>query len=292
MTLNQLEYFCAVCRYHSISRAAEELFVSQPTVSMAIRDLENELHVKLLKHQRNRISITSEGNLFYQKADELLQQSRELYAEFSSISSNQRPLKIAIPPLISTVLFPRIIDAFHEKYDTPVELYEYGSVRARKLLDAEVLDIAFVNMDFPNLEQYNYHEIMQNHVNYCISRSHRYADRECVTMDMLTDERVILLNTDSVLNRQILEKFTAAKIKPTVYLYSSQLYTTLNFVRGGDCGAFLYSSIAVNPRDFVQLPLVPTAHSHFGIIWKKSSFISQKSEQFLKFVQNYDLVSV
>ena len=277
MTLTQLEYFCAVCRYHSISRAAEELFVSQPTVSMAIRDLENELHVKLLNHQRNRISITSEGNLFYQKADDLLQQSRELYSEFSSISSTARPLKIAIPPLISTVLFPRIIDAFHEKFDTPVELYEYGSVRARKLLDSELLDIAFVNMDFSSLEQYNAYEIMENHIVYCISRSHR------------DDERIILLNTDSVLNRQILEKYNAAKLKPNVYMYNSQLYTTLNTLRSGDCGAFLYSSIAVNPRDFVQLPLEPLAHSHFGIIWKKGSFISQRTEQFIKFVQHYRL---
>ena len=289
MTLTQLEYFCAVCRYHSISRAAEELFVSQPTVSMAIRDLENELHVKLLNHQRNRISITSEGNLFYQRADDLLQQSRELYSEFSSISSTARPLKIAIPPLISTVLFPRIIDAFHEKFDTPVELYEYGSVRARKLLDSELLDLAFVNMDFSSLDQYNAYEIMENHVVYCISRSHRYADREKLTMDMLEGERIILLNTDSVLNRQILEKYNAAKLKPNVYMYNSQLYTTLNMLRSGDCGAFLYSSIAVNPRDFIQLPLEPLAHSHFGIIWKKGSFISQRTEQFIRFVQHYKL---
>lgn len=40
MTLTQLEYFCAVCRYHSITRAAEALFVSQPTISTSIRDLE------------------------------------------------------------------------------------------------------------------------------------------------------------------------------------------------------------------------------------------------------------
>ena len=39
MTLNQLEYFCAVCRYHSITRAAESLFVSQPTISASIRNL-------------------------------------------------------------------------------------------------------------------------------------------------------------------------------------------------------------------------------------------------------------
>ena len=45
MTLNQLEYFCAVCRYHSITRAAESLFVSQPTISTSIRNLEKELGV-------------------------------------------------------------------------------------------------------------------------------------------------------------------------------------------------------------------------------------------------------
>lgn len=48
MTLTQLEYFCAVCRYHSITRAAEALFVSQPTISTSIRDLEKEFNLRLL----------------------------------------------------------------------------------------------------------------------------------------------------------------------------------------------------------------------------------------------------
>ena len=47
MTLNQLEYFCAVCRYHSITRAAESLFVSQPTISASIRNLEKEFHLRV-----------------------------------------------------------------------------------------------------------------------------------------------------------------------------------------------------------------------------------------------------
>ena len=42
MTLTQLEYFCMVCRYHSITRAADALYVSQPTISTSIRDLEKE----------------------------------------------------------------------------------------------------------------------------------------------------------------------------------------------------------------------------------------------------------
>lgn len=48
MTLTQLEYFCMVCRYHSITRAADALYVSQPTISTSIRDLEKEFHLKLL----------------------------------------------------------------------------------------------------------------------------------------------------------------------------------------------------------------------------------------------------
>lgn len=52
MTLNQLEYFCAVCRYHSITRAAESLFVSQPTISASIRNLEKEFHLRLFTHGR------------------------------------------------------------------------------------------------------------------------------------------------------------------------------------------------------------------------------------------------
>ena len=72
MTLNQLEYFCAVCRYHSITRAAESLFVSQPTISASIRNLEKEFHLRLFTHGQNRITLTNDGSLFYKKAEYVL----------------------------------------------------------------------------------------------------------------------------------------------------------------------------------------------------------------------------
>ncbi|MGN0363454.1 MAG: hypothetical protein ACI4ET_11505 [Bilifractor sp.] len=72
-------------------------------------------------------------------------------------------------------------------------------------------------------------------------------------------------------------------------MYCSQVYTTLNFVRGGKCGAFLYSTVPVNPRDFRQIPLKPKATNRFGIIWKKNSFISHSQEHFIHFVRQYDI---
>ena len=61
MTLNQLRYFCTASRCHSITKAAEELYVTQPTVSVAIRDLEIEFGISLFYRKGNSLVLTQEG---------------------------------------------------------------------------------------------------------------------------------------------------------------------------------------------------------------------------------------
>ena len=73
MKIIQLEYFCAVSRYHSITQAAQKLFVTQPAISTAIKELEKEFSVNLFVRSKNHLTLTTEGEIFYQKAQELLQ---------------------------------------------------------------------------------------------------------------------------------------------------------------------------------------------------------------------------
>ena len=72
MKLHQLQYFCAACRSGNITRAAAELHVSQPSISMAIRELENEFGVLLLQRNNKGFEITREGTYFYERATVLL----------------------------------------------------------------------------------------------------------------------------------------------------------------------------------------------------------------------------
>lgn len=78
MTLNQLRYFCTASRCHSITKAAEELYVTQPTVSTAIRDLEIEFGISLFYRKGNQLILTGEGETLYEKANYILQYCTEL----------------------------------------------------------------------------------------------------------------------------------------------------------------------------------------------------------------------
>ena len=72
MKLTQLEYFCVAARYHNITRASKELFVTQPSVSNAIKALEEEFGINLFYRNNNKLTLTPEGEKFYQSAEELL----------------------------------------------------------------------------------------------------------------------------------------------------------------------------------------------------------------------------
>ena len=72
MTLDQLRYFQAVCQHDGVSRAAEALNISQPSVSNAIASLEKEFGVELFTRQRKRLLLTDEGRILSELAQKLL----------------------------------------------------------------------------------------------------------------------------------------------------------------------------------------------------------------------------
>lgn len=284
MTLNQLEYFCAVCRYHSMTRAANELHISQPTISVAIKDLEAEFDIKLFEHGKNKITITSEGEELYQKAENLLKHSEELYNDFSSLSASIKPIKIGIPPLLSTVFFPKLTDEFKKVSNTPIILFEYASMKARDLVEKGQLDTALVNLDFYDVDHFDYNVLMEDKYIYAVSKAHKFACEPYITFEMLQDEPIILYHTDSVQNRTIISRFHTHNMTPNIVMHCSQLITIQNYIRDNKTGAFLYDSLKLLDNDFVKIPIDPVITSKIGFIWKKGRHLSNRVKKLHDFV--------
>lgn len=284
MKMIQLEYFCAVCQYHSITQTAQKLYVTQPAISNAIKELEKEYSINLFIRSKNHMSLTKEGEIFYQKANHLLTQFRQTTSELYDLGKQKPSLRIGIPPLLSTIFFPDLLLFFRREYpDIPVILSEYGSMRAADLVQEEVLDLALVNMHFYNIDKMNTLRMQQDHIVFCVSKEHPLAKEKEVTVEMLKEEPLILYNTDSVLNKTLLALFENAGLKPNILLYASQLYTIRSFVLNNLGGAFLYSSLLKNDRNLVKIPVVPLIYQDIGLVWKKGKYLNNSVEAFLSF---------
>ncbi len=288
MTLSQLEYFCAVCRYRSITRAASELFVSQPTISVALRNLENEFHLRLFIHGKNQITLTPEGEAFYKKASHILNNCYDLHTEFSMTSTSKKPLKIGIPPMLSSVYFPRLMTEFQKIYDIPMQLYSYGSMRACNLVDTKELDLALANLDFYNVDRFNYHVMSEESYVFCISKKNPLAKEKTLTLEMIGDMPLIFFDRDSVQNQTMFSRYNSVGFTPHVLMYSSQLMTTIKMVHDNLAGAFMYGCIPIDDKDIVRIPITPTITSKIGLVWKKENEIEESVQRFIKFVKEID----
>ncbi len=288
MTLNQLRYFCTASRCHSITRAAEELFVTQPTVSVAIRDLEIEFGISLFYRKGNQLILTVEGEQLYEKANYILQYCNEMQADCSSMFRVKPPLHIGIPPMLSTVFFPELWNAFQEQYpEIPVLLEEYGSVRACNLVQDDTLDLALVNMEQYNIDKFHNILLANDQVVFCVDKEHPLAHKETVTTREMAKEPLILFNGDSVQNQLIKMRFELDGYTPDVIMRSSQIYTTLQFLKTRRCGCFLYTSMTDRFPSIVSIPLHPPIHIKIGIVWKKGKYIRNDMQIFLNFTKKY-----
>ena len=290
MTLNQLRYFCTASRCHSITKAAEELYVTQPTVSVAIRDLEIEFGISLFYRKGNQLILTQEGEAFYEKATYILQYCNELQADYSSMSRVKPPLRIGIPPMLSTVFFPELLTAFHQDHpEIAVILEEYGSVRAGNLVQDDTLDLALVNMEQYNIDKFHNVVLANDQVVFCVNKDHRLADKEIVTTKEMSKELLIFFNADSVQNQLLKTRFEMDGYIPNIVMRSSQIYTTLQFIKTGKYSCFLYSSMLdkFTDSEITGIPLNPPIHIKIGMIWKKGKYISGDMQTFLNFTRMY-----
>ncbi len=288
MTLNQLRYFCAASRCHSITKAAEELYVTQPTVSMAIRELEIEFGVSLFYRKGNHLILTEEGETLYEKATYILQYCTELQADCFGAARVKPPLRIGIPPMLSIIFFPELLDAFWKKHpDIPVILEEYGSIRACELVQNDSLDLSLINMEQYNIDKFQKMVLADDQIVFCVGKEHRLAGRDSVSISDMAKEKLILFNGDSVQNQLLKVRFDQEGYKPHVIMRGSQIYTTIQFLKTNKYAGFLYSSMTEHFPSIVRIPLQPPIRVRIGLVWKKGKYISNDMQIFLNFTKKY-----
>jgi DNA-binding transcriptional LysR family regulator len=158
MNWNQLQYIVTTAQEKSITKAARKLFISQPSLTLSIQNLEKELGVELFERSRGSLTLTYAGQLFYDWALSTLHSREKLDARIGDIKDESSHLiRLGVSPHRSAILLPRILPRFYELFPhSEVFLEERPTYRLRTMLEEDQLDLI---IDVPHPDSLNYQNI-------------------------------------------------------------------------------------------------------------------------------------
>jgi DNA-binding transcriptional LysR family regulator len=291
MELQQLEYFQTVSRLNNITRAAEHLHVAQPSITIAIQKLEDELGVLLFDRSQKQLSLTVEGRIFLQRVDSILRGLQDAVLEIHDYRQlTKGTIKIGIPPMIGSFLFPQIFANFQTQYpQLALSIIEEGSLLIRKHLETGELDlgIMIVSPISPLLET---RFMMKGEILVCLPPNHPLSNLTTVPFDRLRDQSFILLKEDAYHRQAVLAECRKHQFTPHIILSSSQIQTICGLVEKGVGISFLLDVIARKNDKIISVPLADPLTIDIGVAWKKDKYLSKASQAFIKFIT--DLITL
>lgn len=281
MTLTELRYIVAVARERHFGRAAETCFVSQPTLSVAIKKLEEELGVALFERGNNEISVTPVGERIVEQAAQILEQTLSLK---QLAQQGKNPLvgtfKIGALFTIAPYLLPHLIPALQKiAPQMPLQLEENFTRKLTEKLRLGELDVIIVSLPFdePGMETLTlYHEPFQ----VVVPAHHPWANTASIVAANLTDENMLLLGNGHCFRDQVLQACPALNrstaISGTIQktLESSSLETIRYMVASGTGITVMPCTAAnamMNPSLLHFIPFAaPVPSRPVALAWRKS----------------------
>lgn len=253
MTLTQLSYIIAVDRYRHFATAAEKSYVTQPTLSMQIHKLEDELGVTIFDRSKSPVIPTEIGEKIIAEAKKIVKQSKHI-EDLASLKDDELrgTFRIGIIPTVAPYLLPLFLRNFRNKYpEVRLVFEEVVTDELLDLLNQDYLDIGIIATpaDRGNIfEEDLYYEPFMGYV----STEHSLAKKERLTVDDLEVANLWLLNEGHCFRDQtvkLCKKFRKDKLdNPKIEFESGNLETLKQLVEQ-DFGMTLLPYLAKNQID-------------------------------------------
>jgi len=205
MTLTELRYIVALAREQHFGRAAQRCHVSQPTLSVGVKKLEDELGVMLFERSKTAVLLTEAGKRIVAKAQKVLEQAQGL-RELAQAGKDQlsAPLALGAIHTAGPYLFPQLVQRLHQSApQMPLYIEEnFTHVLRDKLVSGE-LDVIIVALPFSEPDVLTvplYDEIFQ----VLLPAAHPLAQRDCIDIRELEESGLLLLGEGHCFRDQVL----------------------------------------------------------------------------------------
>lgn len=205
MDMRQVDYFLSIARTGSFTAAAEELFVSQSSLSKQIIALERELGVQLFDRRTRKVTLTEAGRAFHPHAVKMDQAHVSMVADLEGYRPGAEPLSIAAIPVIDHYGIPNYIAAFREEYPAiRLTLEKCDAAEISPALSDHRIDLAFTRAHCLDRDRHAWMKVSPDRLIIVVSVNHRLASRPVISLQDLRDETFVVLERYTAVD-QIME---------------------------------------------------------------------------------------
>lgn len=276
MTLTELRYIVALAREKHFGRAAEKCFVSQPTLSVAVKKLEDELGVILFERGQHEITVTPAGEPIVRQAEKVLAEAARI-KELADTAGDPLagPLRIGAIYTIGPYLLPRLVPLLRQVApQMPLILQENFTAQLIEALKNCELDVAIVALpvEEPGLvAQAVYDEAFR----VLVPARHPWAKEKAIAPRKLLDQPLLMLGRGNCFRDQVLDLCSRAGAGGPQVLEGSSL-ETIRLMVASNIGVTVMPASAVDelPKNDALLrvrPFVePTPTRRVGMVWRAS----------------------
>jgi DNA-binding transcriptional LysR family regulator len=287
MDIKQIRAFISVANHLSFTKASEEMFMTQSSISKIIKALEDELETQLF-YRNPKIQLTDSGQELYKQSVNLISLMDNIPIEIHNlIKLKKGVINIGIPPIIGASFFPRIIGEFKSIYpNIEIKLLEVGSKIIEEKLEKGDLDIGIV-CSFPkdksNFDMFQY---IKSPLMLGVNIDNPLAGKDRIFYKELRDENFILFQQDFSLYDFIIGRCVENNFEPNIICNSSQRDFIIEMVATNLGVTFLpeITTSTIKRSDIKFIPLEdPPINLNLMILWKSDRYLSYASKKWLEF---------
>lgn len=284
-----LRTFCVVAQKENITHAAEQLHISQPTVSLQIQALEREMGEKLLERRGPSIKLTPEGKILYQLVQPLaagIDSLRETFA--SSLGKLEKgELNIAAGQSTSLYILPEYLKRFHEAYPgIRINLHNVTGQGGMKLLLDDQVDLA-VGPLLQVPDSIQYHPFVSYQSILITSKDHPLAKRKRVSLEDISPHGLILPPRHLSTWRMIDTVFRQHDLPYVVAMEAGGWEVVKCYVEQG-LGVSIVTEVCLTGKE--NLAVIPVNEyfpsRKYGLIVRKGKFFTPQAKRFIEMFDN------
>lgn len=288
MELRVLKYFLTVADEGNITRAADILHVTQPTLSRQLMELEDELGTVLLIRGKRSVTLTDEGFLFKQQAEMIVELSDKLEHTFK----DQKDvicgtIKIGATEAVGGRTLAAYMKKFREKYpDVQFDLYNGMADNIKEMIEHGLLDLGLV-MEPVDTAKFEYVRLSQKETwGILLRKDHELAEKETITLEDIKHYPLVMPGREKAKN-QLFHWMQCEEKHLNIPAYYNILSNAALLVEAGiGCAICLDGALSIHADpNLCFRRILPEYTTRSVILWKKNHLFSPAASLFLQTIQ-------